>query len=147
VIPWRLIGYGVAALVILSVLWWLQSRIRISYQAEHRAKAAETNLANYRRSVETQARVAHAQQIEDQKKDAALTAHLAALEADNAAIRRALLRMSSTVEKPDAEGVPRLSVNPDAWLCVSTFVSRDAADRAACEARAGTGRVPDAISR
>lgn len=141
-IPWKLLGYGIAALALAAVLWWVSSRIRVSYQAEQERDAAVANLAGYRESVETQARVAAAQQIKDQKNDAALTSRLAALEADSAALHRALMSIASTVERTDANGVRRLAINPDWWLCHSSELTRDAADAAACKAHSSDGDVP-----
>lgn len=146
-IPWGLIAKGGAVLALVLALWWIQSRVRISYKAEHERDAAVLNLANYRASIETRDRIAAAQQAADQKADAELTSRLVALQADNEALRRSIARVAATVEKPDANGVPRLAVNPMWWVCLSTAVSRDAADTAACQARASTGELPNAIGR
>ncbi len=142
---WRLAGILAGVAVIALALWWAQGRIRISYQAEQERDAAVANLASYQLAVETAARVAAAQLAADQKADAAMASRLTALQAENEALRRALARIPSTVEKPDANGVPRLAVAGDWWLCVGTFVSRDPADVAACKARSGVAGVPDAV--
>lgn len=146
-IPWRLIGIGAAALVLAAVLWWVQARIRVSYQAEQERDTAIASLSAYQASVETAARVAAAQQLSDQKADAALVARLGSLESDNEALRRALARIPSTTEKPDANGVPRLAIAADWWLCRSSQLTHDPADVAACAARAGVAGVPNAVSR
>lgn len=146
-IPWRLVGYLAGAAALVMVLWWVQSRIRVSYQAEQQRDSAIASLTTFRESVARAARVAAAQRELDQKADAALNARMAALQAENEAIRRALTRLKATVETTDAQGHTRVAIDPDWWLCVSTFVTRDPADSAACEARSGAGSVPDPVGR
>lgn len=146
-IPWKLIGIAAGALALTAILWWVQARIRVSYQAEQQRDAAIANLSSYQASVETAARLAAVQQAADQKADAALASRMDALQADNEALRRAVSRIPSTVEKPDANGVPRLAISGDWWLCRSSQLTRDAADAAACKARAGAAGLPDSISR
>lgn len=47
-IPWKLIGYGAAALVLVIALGWVGNRIRVSYEAEVRADTAEAALKDER---------------------------------------------------------------------------------------------------
>lgn len=147
-IPWRLVGIGVAALVVVGALVWLGHRVRLSYQverAEGERDAAIAEHATYKAAVERQARLDAIQREKDQARDQALTSRLTALQAESEALSRAVSRLASTVEKPDAHGVPRLAINPDWMLCaVSAPLGRDPADIAACETSARAGSVSDA---
>ena len=141
----RLIAYAVVGLVAAGFLWWLVATVKKAERvdaAEAAAKQAVANLDNYRARVEEQARKDAEQLERDRRRDQVLTSTLAALQDDNEALRRAVSRLASTVEKPDANGVPRLAINPDWMLCaVSAPLGRDPADIAACETRAGDGGV------
>lgn len=145
-IPWRLIGYAAAALVLVLSLLWVGKRIRVSYQAEQERDTAVANLATYRNAVETAARVAAAQKAKDEAADAAMSTAMDRIRNDNDKLRGLIARLSSTVERTDAQGTHSLAVSANWWLCVSTAVSRDPTDTAACEANAGPSGVPDPIS-
>lgn len=144
-IPWRLVGACVAVGLLVWGALWLGRRVRISYQAEEQRDAAIANLDAYRASVEAAARVAAAQLAKDRAADAALTARIADLQFELETLRRALARIPATVEKPDANGVPRLAIHPDRWLCWAAQLGRHPADIAACQARAGDGEMQDPI--
>lgn len=140
-IPWKLIGYGVAALAVVGILWWLQSRIRISYQAEERLEAKTAEHDAYKAAVQASAEVVAGKLARDQQDDADAAAKLETLDAEADLLRAAASRPKPTVEKPDENGVPRLSINPVWWLCQSALLSGDPADAAACEARSGSAAV------
>ena len=144
-IPWGLVARAAAVLGFLLVLWWVVGRIRVSYTAEKERDIAVSNLGKYRARVQVQARRFAKQQAVDQKADEALTSRLNKLQDENDHLKRVISRMATTVETTDAQGNRRISINPDLWLCVSTFVSRDAADIAACEARSGASGLPGTV--
>ncbi len=138
----RLIAYGLAGVALVAILWWVQSRIRVSYQAEQQRDAAVANLATFRRSVEQEARRAAEQQAVDRKEDQALTARLDALRGENEALSRALRRAASTVERP-REGTTCPVISHHWGVCFAASIGRDPADVAACKAGAGDAGVPD----
>lgn len=146
-IPWKLIGIVAGAAAIVAVLWWTQSRIRISYQAEQQRDAAIATHAAYKAAVQEGAAVWAAKFQRDQEADVALNTEVERLEDERASLDRATDTKKPSVEKTDANGVTRLSINPDWWLCVSTYVSRIPADAAACEADPSIGSLPNAVSR
>jgi hypothetical protein len=146
VIPYRLIAYGAAAIALIAILWWVQARIRVSYQAEQERDAAVANLSAYQRAVETNARLAALKQAEDQAADAAMSRRVDALRNDNDKLRATLALLRTTVERTDANGNRSAAVSGLYWLCVGTAVSRDPTDTAACQAGTGPAGVPDPIS-
>lgn len=146
-LPWRLIAKGVGILLVVAGLWWAQARIRVSYQAEHERDAAIEQHAAYREAVQASAIRAVARMEIDAAADAETADRIEKLESEAAGLRLAASRIPSTVEKPDAKGVPRLAINGPWWLCVSSHLTRDAADVSACEAGSGVAGVPDAVRR
>jgi hypothetical protein len=145
--PWKLAAGVAAAAVVAAVLWWAQARIRVSYQAEQERDAIAEQFGGYRELVESNAIRASARMELDGKADAETAVRIENLEVERARLARAVARIPSTVEVPDENGRPVLRIAGDWWLCVSAFVSRDAADAAACEALAGAAGVPNAVSR
>lgn len=146
-IPWKLIGIVAGAAAVAAILWWTQSRIRISYQAEQQRDASIATHAAYKAAVQEGAAVWTAKFQRDHEADVALNTEVERLETERASLDRATDTKKPSVEKTDANGVTRLSINPDWWLCVSTFVSRIPADAAACEADPSTGSLPNPVSR
>jgi hypothetical protein len=152
VIPLPAFSWGLAAKLaaivgVVAALWWAQGRIRVSYEAEQKLGAAIEQHASYKELVEANAIRAVARMQADAVDDAALATKIDALEAEREDLKRAGQRVPATVEKPDANGVPRLAINDAWWLCRSALLTRDSADVAACKARAGDAVVPDALSR
>lgn len=145
VIPWRLIGALVAVGLLAWGAMWTVGRIRVSYQAEQERDTAIANHKAYVTEAERKAEAATEQQAKDQAADKVTAERLDKLADEVGRLRRAIAGIKPTVEKTDASGNPRTAINPDYWLCVSTYVTRDAADTAACEARAGASGVPDPV--
>ena len=144
-IPWRLIGVLVAVGLLAWGAMWTVGRIRVSYQAEQERDTAIANHAAYVTEAERKATAATAQQAKDQAADAKTAAKLELLATEVDRLRRAIAGIKPTVEKTDENGRTRVAVRDDWWLCVTTFVTRDAADTATCEARAGASGVPDPV--
>jgi hypothetical protein len=140
-IPWKLIGYGLAALAVVGILWWLQSRIRISYQAEQERDAAIEQHQSYKAAVQASAAVVAGKLARDQQDDADHSAKIEQLDAEADRLRAAASKPKPTVETTDENGVARVSINPVWWLCNSALLSGDPADTAACEARSGSAAV------
>jgi hypothetical protein len=142
-IPWRLIGIvaGVLALLVICKV--------VAGKFEDAAKYKETKAeyAGYRELVQANAVRAVERYQRDAAADDTAAKRIEALEAERARLAAAVGRINPTVERPDENGVTRVSVNPDWWVCVSNHVRRNPADTAACEALAIAGRVPDAIRR
>lgn len=138
-VPWRLIGTVVGVALIAGFLWWAQGRIRISYIAERERDTAIATHASYKELVTANAIRAIARMERDQTDDAAMAARITQLTNENAELARLAAGVPATVEKPDANGVPRLAINDLWWLCNSAILTRDPADAAACKARAGAG--------
>jgi hypothetical protein len=145
--PWRLIGIGVGVLVLLASLWWVQARIRVSYQAEQERDQAVAQHKAYRESVQAMA-ARTAQRMElDGIADTETAQRIESLEAESLRLAASLDRIPATVETPNENGTPRVSINPRWWLCLSNHVVRDPATTAACEAGSGDASLPAAVSR
>lgn len=146
-IPWKLVGAAVGVALLAAILWWVQARIRVSYQAEQERDAAVANHTAYKSLVEGAATRAAARMELDALADADMNAKIEALDDERRRLAAAVSSIKPTVEKPDANGVPRVAIDPRWWLCVSTFVTRDPADAAACEADPSTGSLQNPVSR
>lgn len=138
-IPWKLIGYLAAAAALAGILWWVQGRIRVSYQAELERDAAIATHRTYVDAVQASAAIAAGKLERDQQNDVEFAGRITALENDNAELSRILAGTPASVEVVDDQGKHRVAINPDWWLCLSAGLSRDAADVAACKTSAGDG--------
>jgi hypothetical protein len=136
-IPWKLVGYGVAVLAIGALIW----RVNVwhnGYVAYKQIKPAYDGLVeNQRKSNEKVEKVAPI----DEAARVQLAEDRAALEAERAKVSRAWQRVRAVQETPDETGhvVVRLS---DAWgVCFAAAAAGNAADVAACEAGGGNGAI------
>jgi hypothetical protein len=145
-ISWRLIGVVVAVGLLVWGAMWTVGRIRVSYQAEQERDAAIENHKAYAAEAERKNAAATKQGTVDGAADTKTAQRIESLNSELADIRRLLAGMKPTVETQDAEGKTRVAISGDWWLCTSTFVTRDPADTATCEARAGARGVPNAVS-
>lgn len=146
-ITWKLAGAAIGVGLLVWAGLWITGRIRVSYQAEQERDAAVANHAAYKTLVEGAAARAAARMELDALADADLASRIDALDDERRRLAAAVSSIKPTVEKPDENGVPRVAIDPRWWLCVSTFVTRDPADAAACEADPGTGSLPNPVSR
>lgn len=145
----RLVGYGLALAAIAGAVWWLAATIKKANerdQAIAERKQVEGEFAGYRELVQTSAIRYVAQLERDAGGDRELAQKLEQLETENAHLRWLASLPPAVVEVSDENGKPSARIAADWWLCLSTLVSRDAADIAACEARAGARGLRDAVS-
>lgn len=143
-IPWGLVLRGAAVLVVawlaFKLFAWVGDTIERAGKYET-AVAAQREaedmhsayVAEAARKALAAAQLAEADMLADVK----LAARAEALDAENAKLRSAARTIKPTMEKANAEGVRIAVINPDWWLCQSATLSGDAADAAACAARAG----------
>jgi uncharacterized membrane-anchored protein len=144
---WKLVAKIAAVLAVLLVLWWVQSRIRVSYQAEAERDAISATHAAYKAMAQAMAAAAAKRMEADAAADKAHTARVDVLNTENEGLRRLLAGTPATVESSDANGNRRVAINPCWWLRVSGFVTRDPASTAPCEAGSSAGGLPSTVSR
>lgn len=140
-IPWKLIGYVAAAAVVMTILWWTQSRIRVSYQAELERDNERAEYVAYRDAVQASAAIAAGKLERDQHDDAEHGARITELQNANAELSRILAGTPASVEVVDDQGNHRVAINAPWWLCNSARFTRDAADVVACKASPGNGEA------
>jgi hypothetical protein len=144
----RLIAYGVALLAVAGAAWWFVATLEKANERDQAIADREqlqVEFDGYRELVQTSAIRAVAALERDAGDDRELAEQLDALDRENARLRWLASLPPATIEVPDANGNPSVRINPVWWLCTSALVSRDPADMAACEARAGDAGVPHAV--
>lgn len=147
--PWRLAGYGLVALAASGILLGGFLSVRGAYKAKGRLaatelalEASEKSFEGYRKASEQAMAAWAAQDARDKAQDAALAARLDAIETAADELRLAASRIRPTREVRNEDGTVSARIDPDWWLCVSASASGDAADAAACKARADAAVRP-----
>lgn len=141
-IPWRLIGIGLAALVLGAALLWVGHRVRVSYEAEIRADQAEAALKEEREQNAVNIR-AIAQDIADNERDRGyLARRFDAIDQRFDGLQLSLLEPAKLIQSTEVPGAPcpRVGLSP---MAVSVYnAAATEAGSAEAETRRSNGAVP-----
>lgn len=149
-IPWRLVGWGVVALVVVVLAvkfanWCAETieRAGLYETAVAEREEMERTHGRYVREANEKAAAAASQAAIDRAADEALTARAEKAEAEADALRLAAARVKPTVESDDGKGNVVRRIRDDWLRCQFATLGRDAADSAACVASsAGDAGLP-----
>jgi hypothetical protein len=104
---WKLVAKIAAVLAVLLVLWWVQARIRVSYQAEAERDAAKAALTQYEAAVAEREKKATAERARAALRSAGLAVTLAKVSGEIEALRSQPIQSVVYREKPAQGGVCR----------------------------------------
>jgi hypothetical protein len=104
---WKLVAKIAAVVAVLLILWWVQSRIRVSYQAEAERDAAKAALTQYEAAVTAREKQAAAERARAALRSAGLAVTVAKASGEIDALRNQHVQSVVYREKPSQGGVCR----------------------------------------